>query len=70
MLLAAHTARVLPPPRTSLKIPIIYSSLNRLRLICSAPSKGAELDFATVVFQRVRPILYVVDETLGEDRAE
>jgi hypothetical protein len=38
MLCSAHTARVLPPPWTSLKIPIIFPSLNRLR-------KQAALEF-------------------------
>ena len=57
MLGAVHTARVFPTPWTSLKIPIICSSLNRLLFIGSAPSKGAELHFSTVLFQGGRPVL-------------
>jgi hypothetical protein len=64
MLWAAHTARVLPPPWTSRKIPMICSSLNRLLFIGSAPSKGAELHFSTVLFQGVRPAELMIPEKL------
>jgi hypothetical protein len=61
MLCVAHTERVPPPPWTSLKIPIICSSLNRLFFIGPALSKGAELHFSTVLFQEARPTPPVTD---------
>jgi hypothetical protein len=50
--MSSHRLRVLPTPITPLRLPIICSSLNRLRWIGSAPSKkDAELHFTTVLFQ-------------------
>jgi hypothetical protein len=44
---------------------MICSLLNRLLLIGSAPSKGAELQFTTVLLQGVRPVGLFVLSTFG-----